>query len=74
MQNGQISDPIRTNRGYFIVQMKSITHFDQAKFQQEFETIRNGIITQKKQTIVQDWITDLKETAEIVDNRDIFFR
>lgn len=74
MQSGQISDPIRTNRGYFIVQMKSITPFDQAKFQQEFETIRNGIITQKKQTIVQDWITELKESAEIVDNRDIFFR
>ncbi len=74
MQNGQVSEPIRTNRGYYIVQMKSISVFDQAKFQQDYDNIRNGMIAQKKQTIVQDWITDLKEKAEIVDNRDTFFR
>lgn len=74
MQNGQVSDPIRTSRGYYIVQMKSISKFDQARFQQDYDNIRNAMITQKKQTIVQDWITELKEKAEIVDNRDIFFR
>lgn len=74
MQNGQVSEPIRTNRGYYIVQMKSISVFDQAKFQQDYDNIRNGMIAQKKQTIVQDWITDLKEKAEIVDNRETFFR
>jgi parvulin-like peptidyl-prolyl isomerase len=74
MQNGQVSEPIRTSRGYYIVQMKSISKFDQARFQQDYDNIRNAMITQKKQTIVQDWIAELKEKAEIVDNRDIFFR
>jgi parvulin-like peptidyl-prolyl isomerase len=74
MQAGQISDPIRTNKGYYIVQIKSITPFDQNKYQQEYETIKSGMLAQKKQTILQDWITELKENAVIVDNRDKFYR
>ncbi len=74
IQAGQISDPIRTNRGYFIVHMKSITQFDQNKYQQDYEIIKSGILTQKKQTILQDWITELKDKAVIVDNRDKFYR
>jgi hypothetical protein len=74
MQNGQVSDPIRTNRGYWIVYMKSITPFDQAKYQQEFQNMQNTLIAQKKQTIMQEWVTELKNKAVIVDNRDKFFR
>ncbi|MEO8514397.1 MAG: peptidylprolyl isomerase [Ignavibacteria bacterium] len=74
MQNGQISEPIRTARGYYIVQMRNITPFDQAKFQADYEKIKTGLIAQKKQTIVQDWLADLKEKAVIVDNRDKLFR
>jgi len=74
MQNGQISDPIRTNRGYYIVMMRNITPFDQAKFQQEFETLKNALLNQKKQTITQQWLAELKDKATIVDNRDKFFR
>ena len=74
LQNGQISDPIRTSRGYYLVQMRNITAFDPNVFQQQFETMRTAIINQKKQTIVQDWLTDMKEKAVIVDNRDKMFR
>lgn len=74
LQNGQVSEPIRTNRGYYIVEVKSITPFDQNKYQQDFNTVRTQLINQKKQTIVQEWITDLKNKAKIVDNRDKFFR
>jgi parvulin-like peptidyl-prolyl isomerase len=74
MQPGQISDPIKTNRGYYIVQMKTITSFDQNKYQQEYETIKSAMLNQKKQTILQEWITELKEKAVIVDNRDKFYR
>ena len=74
LQNNQISDPIRTNRGYYIVQMKNITQFDKAKFDQEYQSIQTALTTQKKQSIVQDWLTSLKDKAVIVDNRDKFFR
>ncbi|MBZ0201950.1 MAG: peptidylprolyl isomerase [Ignavibacteria bacterium] len=74
LQNGQISDPIRTAKGYYIVHMKNISSYDQAKFQQDYENIKTGLITQKKQTITQDWLAELKDKAVIVDNRDKFYR
>ncbi len=74
LQNGQLSEPIRTARGYYIVQMRNIAPFDQAKFQAEYDKLKTGLVTQKKQTIVQDWITDLKDKAVIVDNREKLFR
>jgi foldase protein PrsA len=74
LSGGQLSDPIRTQKGYYLVQMKSVTPFDQSKYNSQSETIRTNLITQKKQTMMQDWITDLKERANIVDNRDKFYR
>lgn len=74
LQNGQISEPIRTARGYYIVQMRNISAFDQNAYQQQFETMRTAIINQKKQSIVQDWLAEMKEKAVIVDNRDKMFR
>jgi peptidyl-prolyl cis-trans isomerase D len=74
LQNGQLSEPIRTNKGYYIVQMRTITAFDQNKFQQEYNALRTQLIAAKKQSIVQDWIAELKNKATIVDNRDKFFQ
>lgn len=74
LQNGQISDPIRTQKGYYIVQLKNITPFDPEKFKAQADAIRTSLIQNKKQTIVQEWLADLKEKAVIVDNRDKFFR
>jgi peptidyl-prolyl cis-trans isomerase D len=74
LQNGQISEPIRTPRGYYLVQMKSIEPFNQAKYDLEYPAIRTQLITTKKQAIVQDWLGELKNKASIVDNRDKFYR
>lgn len=74
MQNGQLSDPIKTQRGVYLVQMKNITPFDQAKYTAASEQIKQTLLQTKKQTILQDWITELKDKAEIVDNRDKYFK
>jgi parvulin-like peptidyl-prolyl isomerase len=74
LQNGQISEPIRTKMGYYIVQMLSITPFDVNKFNAEKNGIRESMIATKKQAITSQWVSDLKERAKIVDNRDKFFK
>jgi len=74
MTSGQISEPIRTQRGYYLVQIKSITAFDQAKFGQESDKIRIDLLNSKKQSAFQNWLSDLKDKAVIVDNRDKFGR
>lgn len=74
LTNGQLSDPIRTTKGYYIVQMKNVTPFDEAKFNAQSDKIMNDLLTQKKQTALQQWVEDLKEKAVIIDNRDKYYR
>ncbi len=74
LKNGQISEPIRTKKGYYIVQMLDITPFDQQKFNAQKDAIRNSLYETKKQEITSQWIADLKDRANIVDNRDKFYR
>lgn len=74
LQNGQISEPIRTKKGYYLVQMLQVTPFDVNKFNSEKNAIRESMIASKKQAITGQWVSDLKDRAKIVDNRDKFFR
>ena len=70
MLNGQISEPIKTQKGYYIVQMRNISAFDQAKYAQENTKIHQELLAAKKQAAFQDWLNDLKEKSLIIDNRD----
>jgi hypothetical protein len=38
------------------------------------DSIRTSMIDTKKQAITAQWISDLKDRADIVDNRDKYFR
>lgn len=74
MTNGQISEPIKTDNGYFLVHMKNITPFDNETYKAQADNIRMQLLLQKKQSVTQQWLANLKEQAVIVDNRDKFFR
>jgi len=74
LTNGQLSEPIRTDNGYYIVQMRNITPFDNEIYKAKSDEIRTQLLSQKKQAITQQWLANLKEHAVIVDNRDKFFR
>lgn len=74
MTYGQISEPIRTDAGYYIVQMRNITPFDNDKYKSQADNIREQLLLTKKQNITQQWLANLKEHAVIVDNRDKFFK
>jgi peptidyl-prolyl cis-trans isomerase D len=74
LKDGQLSEPIKTNKGYYIVHMLHITPFDQQKYDSVKDSIRTSMIDTKKQAITAQWISDLKDRADIVDNRDKYFR
>ncbi|MBW7889377.1 MAG: hypothetical protein H3C35_13655, partial [Bacteroidetes bacterium] len=48
--------------------------FDSTAFNQQKNMIAAQILQEKKQRILSAWMEGLKEKADIVDNRDIFFR
>lgn len=71
---GQISAPFAGFRGVFLVQLVSKTPFDSTAFAGQRETLRNQILQEKRSRYVSGWLATLKETADIEDNRDTFYR
>lgn len=73
MNSGQISAPIKTNRGVYIINMINTTPFDQANFDLQAPDIRRQMITERQQAMIQEWMAELQNQAEIEDNRDMYF-
>jgi parvulin-like peptidyl-prolyl isomerase len=74
LQQGQISPAVRGVRGAYLIQLLSKTDFDSSAFASQKETLMSRMMQEKRQRVLTDWLSKLKENAEIVDNRDVFFR
>ncbi len=70
MKAGEVSSPIKGDRGYFIVKVNWITPFNEADYLAKQSDIRKQLLMSKQQTAVQEWMQNLQNNAEIEDNRD----
>jgi parvulin-like peptidyl-prolyl isomerase len=70
----KITDPVKANRGYYLLKVTRRTEFDSTMFSIQKKTLRDNILTQKRNRVFTDWLKGLKDQAEIVDNRYKFFR
>jgi len=69
-----ISEPFKGVRGSYIIKVNSKTSFDSTSFSLQKNSIRTTILTQKKSALYSQWLIDIKEEADIVDNRYQFYR
>lgn len=74
LQPGQISPAVQNLRGAFLVQLLSASPFDSTNYVTQRETLRSRILQEKRNRVLSDWLTKLKEKADIDDRRDQFFR
>ena len=70
---GEILGPLETGRGHAIIELKEISVFDSTEYEVQKESLRKTIFNQKQNQFFQAWLDDLKEDAEIVDNRNFYF-
>ena len=70
---GEILGPLETGRGHAIIELKEISVFDSTEYGVQKESLRKTIFNQKQNQFFQAWLDDLKENAEIVDNRKFYF-
>jgi hypothetical protein len=49
------------------------TPFDSTAYQAQAGILRNSLIQEKKSASLNAWLTGIKEQAEIVDNRYLFY-
>ena len=73
MKPGELSEPIKGLRGYYVVKLIDKTPFDSTAYQAQAGILRNSLIQEKKSASLNAWLTGIKEQAEIVDNRYLFY-
>ncbi|MBI4549236.1 MAG: peptidylprolyl isomerase [Ignavibacteriae bacterium] len=71
---GQISKPIEGQRGVCIVKLLSKTPFDSTAYNSQKENLRSQLLSEKRNRFLSEWSDQLKKSADIVDNRDLFYR
>jgi parvulin-like peptidyl-prolyl isomerase len=70
---GKIVGPVETNRGWAIIHVKAIASIDSTEFEVQRESLASGLQTRKQNQYLQNWLDELKDNAEIVDNRSYFY-
>jgi len=74
LKPGQISPAVQNQRGAFIAQLLSVSAFDSTAYNTQRESLKTRLLQEKRNRFLSDWLTALKEKADIEDNRDMFFR
>ncbi len=70
----KVSQPVKGQRGYYLIKVSKRTPFDKNAFEQSSAAIRNMLFQEKRNRFLDKWIADLKKNAEIEDNRNLFYR
>jgi peptidyl-prolyl cis-trans isomerase D len=73
MSVGKTSEPVKGLRGYFVIRLTEKTPFDSSAFQAQSTVLKNNLIQEKKSSALNTWLFEIKENAEIVDNRYMFY-
>ena len=68
-----ILGPLETNRGWALIQIKEIASIDSAEYEVQRESLKGSLRTKKQNQHLQAWLDELKDNAEIIDNRNYFY-
>ncbi len=71
---GQVSKPVTGARGVFVIKLLDRSAFDSTQYNAQRSTIFTQLLTQKRERYFTEWTEKLKESVEIVDKRDLFYR
>jgi peptidyl-prolyl cis-trans isomerase D len=74
LKQGELSKPVEGTRGYYIIQMISKTPVDSSRYDIERESLSAQLLQEKRNRALSEWHVGLREKAEIIDHRNLFFR
>jgi parvulin-like peptidyl-prolyl isomerase len=73
MELNRVSEPVKGLRGYYLIKVLKRTSFDSTAYVNQSTAIRNSMLQEKRNKFLNQWVSELKETADIKDNRYLFF-
>ncbi|HVO75900.1 MAG TPA: hypothetical protein VMT35_17890, partial [Ignavibacteriaceae bacterium] len=68
-----ISEPLKGVRGYYLLKVTHRSNFDSSDYEIKRNTIRDQILSEKRNMYFSQWLTKVKKDADIEDNRYKFF-
>jgi parvulin-like peptidyl-prolyl isomerase len=69
----KVSEPVKGLRGYYLIKVTKRTPFDQTLYSSQSSTLRSTMLQEKRSRFLNQWVTEIKESADITDNRHLFF-
>jgi len=70
----EISKPIEGARGYYIIKTIEKSDFDEEIFNAKKEELKQKILREKQNRVIQAWLNNLRNNADIKDYRRDYFR
>lgn len=69
----KVTEPFKGTRGYYIIKVTKRSDFDKNAYSTQSTTIRSTMLQEKRNRFLNQWVTEIKEKADIEDNRHLFF-
>ncbi len=73
LDEGTTSSVITTDRGAYVLQLMKKEPIDEVEFNAEGAKLVQRLRAEKQNEVLAAWFSDLKEQAEIIDNRHLFY-
>ena len=70
---GKVIGPVETNQGFVIFQVHEKSLLDTNDFNAQKDQIYKNLFSKKQNQYFQAWISNLKDKADIIDNRNFYF-
>ena len=72
-ETGELSEVVEGERGYYLIQLESREPVDETTYEMVKENLKRQLLIQKQNQLYQEWLTRLREDAEIENNLRDFF-
>jgi len=69
----KVTAPVKGLRGYYLIKVTKRTQFDEKLYSSQSSTLRSSMLQEKRSRFLNQWVTGIKESAEIKDNRHLFY-
>jgi parvulin-like peptidyl-prolyl isomerase len=69
-QKGQISPPVKTDKGTYILKLISREEINEDDFSVVKDSLTNQLLIEKQNQVFSQWYTQLKENSKLEDFRD----
>ncbi|MEO8233682.1 MAG: peptidylprolyl isomerase [Ignavibacteriota bacterium] len=69
----KVTEPVKGTRGYYLIKVSNRSAFDSTLYAQQSTQLRSTMLQEKRSRFLNQWVTEIKESADLKDNRHFFF-